>query len=179
MKDGYPWAYAVRLEVAKMARFPIGVAMSEDQLYAAMLIPHICNAVQLPTCGYCHVVRPDSAMFRPLFSEERLAYLKILFEIVKTGHNIDKFRISAMCAECIMSWLNRYSDGNRRRDIRGVWLKLKENGCTDVSAANALFRVPYRLYARTGWLWPGRLWSKCVRATVCVKHLLRQTNCLK
>ena len=173
VKEGYPWTYAVRREVARKAQFPAGVAMSEDQLYAAKLVPHIHSAVQLGTCGYEHLLHACSAMFTPLRSDERWRYMKALSEIVKADPHVDKRRVSAMCAACIMSWLNRYGDGDRRQDIREIWLELKENGCAEVSAEKVLFRVPYWLYARTGWLWPGRLWSKCVRVMVTLKKVIK------
>lgn len=174
VKEGYPWKYAVRRNVAMRARFPVGVAMSEDALYAAMILPYVKSAVQLPTGSYRHIVRNGSAMFRALGSEERLRYMETLLNMAETMARADRFRLSEMCAEGILTWLDRPKDFDRAREIRRAWCKLREMDCVKLASARSLFRLSYASYAFTGLAWPSVLYARMIRCLVGLRAAIKR-----
>ena len=175
VKDGYPWSYAIRRELALHSSFPLGVAMCEDELFIARLIPYVHSAVQLETCGYRHIIRGDSAMLRPLSSRERYLYLEVLVAVVEANKCADAIRISRMCGDAILMWMGHPRDIEYRQDIRTIWLRLRKAGFARVDAVSTMFKFPYFIYAKVGWLWPMRTWSVFVHGLVvfrqkCKKH---------
>lgn len=173
VKDGYPWSYMIRREVALHGAFPRGVAMCEDELYIAALIPYIHSAVQLSTNGYRHIIRETSAMLRPLTSAERCAYMKALLSVVQGLPSVDAMRISRMCGDAVLMWMGRFCDAEHSREIRDAWLSLRKAGFARVGAVSPMFRFPYFIYAQTGLLWPMRAWHRLVRVLVLLRRKCR------
>lgn len=174
VKNGYPWAYTVKREIAMNELFPVGVEMGEDALYAAKLVAHITRVFQLGTRNYRHMVRKDSAMFKRLSSRERFAYLESLLDIAENSPDVNLVRLSRMCCDCILQWAARPADIRYKKEIREVWKRLRSIGCARCSAVGQLFRLPIRIYAVTGWIWPMRVWNKCVVALARFKKLVLQ-----
>ena len=172
VKAGYPWMYAVRREVANKARFPQGVAMCEDSLYATMLIPFVSISVQLRSCGYIHILHEDSAMFRPTTGEEKLRYLQALLEICQRNEDVDKSRISQMCADAVLQWIGYGIDLKAHKEIRAVWSALCERGCASLHVDIWPFHLIYAIYAHTGIVWIGRLWYRIVTNVVRLKRTI-------
>lgn len=174
VREGYPWKYAIRRSVAMCARFPVGVAMSEDALYAAKILPFIESAVQLPGSSYRHVVRSGSAMFKALDSGERLRYMETLLDVAKSMSPVDRHRLSEMCAEGILAWLDRPKDLDRAKAIRRVWCKLRRMGCVKLASARLLFRLSYACYALTGLVWPSVFYARMIRWLVGLRAKLKK-----
>ena len=172
--DGYPWKYAIRREVALKARFPEGVAMSEDGIYVARVLPYVTKISVLGEMTYNYVPRPGTAMIRPLASEERLRFLKTVRDLAAVDSPVGKEVLSRFAADAVITWLGRPKDLEHWREIRSVWKELDRKGCAAIGVLRPLLRVPYLAYVISGRLWPTRLLLGLIRWLVVVKnHLLK------
>ena len=163
--DAFPWKYAIRREVALKARFPEGVAMSEDGLYVARVLPFVKKIAVLGEMTYNYVVRPGTAMLRPLASAERLRFLDVVCNLAVKGC-VGKEVISRFVADCILAWLGRPKDVDFQREIRLVWKDLRRLGCASAGVVRPLLRGPYLLYCWSGLLWPTRLSLKTIQMLI-------------
>jgi len=170
--DGYPWSYAIRRECAICGRFPEGVTMGEDGLYAASIASHVKTMTTLADTTYRHVERVGSAMGRMLKSEERQRYLSALLSIARSYPSLSRNLLSAKVAAGIIYWLNRPADVVRSREIRKLWKELQMIGCTMSCVVALRFRFPYMVYAYTGMLWPIRFHFMLLRVVVCLKKMV-------
>lgn len=168
-REGYPWMFALRRELALKARFPEGVAMSEDEIYILRLYPYVRRIVTLNRRTYHHIDRPNSAMVRSLESHERLLYFTALADCAQAHSQIDRMLVSEKCAESIMAWLSRPKDLVQAHLIREQWCRLRCLGCTSGSRLSIVLRPGYALYAYLPWTLPARVWCRLVRKAVSLR----------
>lgn len=175
ISTGYPWAYAIRRNIAVKTTFPEGVVMGEDGLYIAKLQPFVKRVTILPVITYHHVIRSGSAMQRRLSSVERLRYLLEVLSIVQQQPDFDRDVLSGKTSAGIIYWACRPLDKVMSAEIRKAWLQLRSLGCSNVGACDRLFLVPYWVYGVSGWIWPIQFWSFALRVLVSLKRTVAKS----
>lgn len=171
VRDGYPWMYCVRRNVAVVEAFPVGVAMGEDEIYCLRLMSHVKSACQLESRGYVHRVVGGSAMFRRLSSEERLRYLESLLKSVENSPLVVPRVLTRMLSDAVAAWVCRPADVTRRRDIREMTLKVSTPERFSWSGMKRIDRVPFVLFCWCGWMWPYAIVAHTVSAAVWMKRV--------
>lgn len=161
---GYAWTYAVRRACLKGCRFPEGIRLKEDVIFALCLLPNCRKAVQLGAISYWYRRRMDSAARRVSAAEEPIRRIRCYETLWREqGRGMREPDVVHALSHLIWHDLAECLLGGGRKPLPEMVVRACDAGLLELHTLPPLWRVLLG-FCRRGVVWPmgvyvqGRQW---------------------
>ncbi len=180
VSGGYSWRLLIKRPLAQRVRFPEGLRIKEDCVYALHLLPHLSCICESEAAPYCYRMRRSSALHSSVSVETTLRLVHEARRLLKGPLDADASAVrhaalAIFVQQALVDWGYRPDHRERPRfsEVRTAFLQLIEEGLFDFHATFSPHWWPsVGMFLRFGWVLPMRLHGFCLRIFLKIKWML-------